>query len=74
MRKSVITAALLVLLVAVLVPAFATAAQEKPRVGVLRFTNHTSAGWWSASVGRELSDMLASELVSAGIVRGPRAE
>ena len=66
MRKSVITAALLVLLVAVLVPAFATAAQEKPRLGVLRFTNHTSAGWWSASVGRELSDMLASELVSQG--------
>ena len=29
-----------------------------------RFTNQTSAGWWSASVGRELSDMLASELVS----------
>jgi curli biogenesis system outer membrane secretion channel CsgG len=39
-------------------------AQEKPRMGVLRFTNHTSAGWWSASVGSELSDMLASELAS----------
>ncbi len=39
-------------------------AQEKPRIGVLRFTNHTSAGWWSWSVGEELSDMLASELVS----------
>ena len=37
---------------------------EKPRIGVLRFTNHTSAGWWSASVGNELSDMLVSELVS----------
>lgn len=37
---------------------------EKPRIGVLRFTNNTSAGWWSASVGRELSDMLASELAS----------
>ena len=39
-------------------------AQEKPRVGVLRFTNRTSAGWWSASVGSELSDLLVSELVS----------
>lgn len=41
-------------------------AETKPRVGVLRFTNHTSAGWWSASVSNELSDMLASELVSNG--------
>lgn len=47
------------------VAAFLSAAPaEKPRIGVLRFTNHTSAGWWSASVGRELSDMLASELVA----------
>jgi len=40
------------------------AQDEKPRLGVLRFTNQTSAGWWSASVGDELSDMLASELFS----------
>lgn len=39
-------------------------ASEKPRVGVLRFTNDTSAGWWTGSVGRELQDMLASELAS----------
>jgi len=39
-------------------------AKEKPRIGVLRFTNETSAGWWSWKVGRELQDMLASELVS----------
>lgn len=39
-------------------------AGEKPRLGVLRFTNHTSAGWWSYNVGNELQDMLASELVS----------
>jgi curli biogenesis system outer membrane secretion channel CsgG len=57
-------AALLALMVAFLAPGPASAAQDKPRVGVLRFTNHTSAGWWSASVGEELSDMLASELVS----------
>jgi curli biogenesis system outer membrane secretion channel CsgG len=41
-----------------------TWAQEKPRIGVLRFTNQTSAGWWSGSVGTELQDMLASELAS----------
>ena len=39
-------------------------AKEKPRLGVLRFTNDTSAGWWSYSVGRDLQDMLSSELVS----------
>lgn len=41
-----------------------TWAAEKPRIGVLRFTNHTSAGWWSSSMGSELQDMLASELAS----------
>jgi curli biogenesis system outer membrane secretion channel CsgG len=54
-----------VLLLAVAVAAFAgTGQNEKPRLGVLRFTNHTSAGWWSASVADDLSDMLASELSS----------
>jgi curli biogenesis system outer membrane secretion channel CsgG len=41
-----------------------TLAAEKPRLGVLRFTNDTQARWWSANVGRDLQDMLASELVS----------
>jgi curli biogenesis system outer membrane secretion channel CsgG len=40
------------------------AADDKIRLGVLRFTNDTSAGWWSASVGRDLQDMLAAELAS----------
>ncbi len=39
-------------------------AQEKPRIGVLRFTNDTHAGWWGGSVGRDLQDMLVSELAS----------
>lgn len=62
MKKIVLLTVIALLAVAV----FLTAGQaaEKPRIGVLRFTNQTSAGWWSASVGRELSDMLASELVS----------
>jgi curli biogenesis system outer membrane secretion channel CsgG len=41
-------------------------AAEKPRLGVLRFTNQTSAGWWSGSMGSELQDMLAAELASIG--------
>ena len=59
--SGLIVAALVVAAVAV-----SAEAQDKPRLGVLRFTNQTSAGWWSASVGSELSDMLASELVSTG--------
>lgn len=39
-------------------------ASERPRLGVLRFTNDTNAGWWRASVGRDLQDMLISELAS----------
>jgi len=39
-------------------------AQEKPRLGVLRFTNQTHAGWWSANMGYELQDMLTSELAN----------
>ena len=37
---------------------------EKPRIGVLRFTNDTRAGWWSSSTGTDLQDMLAAELAS----------
>lgn len=39
-------------------------AKEKPRLGVLRFTNSTSAAWWSGTSGLELQDMLAAELAS----------
>lgn len=40
-------------------------AQEKPRLGVLRFTNQVAGlYWWHANVASELSDLLASELVS----------
>jgi len=61
MRKTVVFGLALVLLAAVLAQA---AQDEKPRLGVLRFTNNTSAGWWSSTVANELSDMLASELAS----------
>ncbi|TAN44616.1 MAG: penicillin-binding protein activator LpoB [Nitrospirae bacterium] len=39
-------------------------ADEKPRIGVLRFTNNTHASWWYSGVGTDLQDMLASELVN----------
>jgi len=66
MKRIICGAALLAVLAGVFAPAIVSAAREKPRLGVLRFTNHTSAGWWSGSLGDELSDMLASELVSMG--------
>jgi len=58
MRKSGIIF-MLVLLVGSLV-----IAGEKPRLGVLRFSNNTHAGWWRSGVGRDLQDMLINELVS----------
>ena len=39
-------------------------AKEKPRLGVLRFTNSTHAGWWSSGMGTDLQDMLINELAS----------
>lgn len=54
----------LVLACMILVFVSAAFAEEKPRLGVLRFTNDTSAGWWSSSVARDLQDALASELAS----------
>ncbi|MBM3422517.1 MAG: CsgG/HfaB family protein [Chlorobi bacterium] len=44
-------------------------AQEKPRIGVLRFTNRTYASWWHGGVGSELQDMLISELASTNSFR-----
>ncbi len=39
-------------------------AQDKPRLGVLRFTNQTHAGWWRGNMGYDLQDMLVNELAS----------
>lgn len=46
------------------VPLAVSAAAEKPRMAVMRFTNNTNAGWWHSGVGSELSDMLTNELSS----------
>jgi curli biogenesis system outer membrane secretion channel CsgG len=60
MRKSLV----FLVLGFILIPLSLTWAAEKPRIGVLRFTNQTHAGWWSGNMGYELQDMLASELAS----------
>lgn len=39
-------------------------ADEKPRIGIMRFTNHTRASWWHVTSGQELQDMLIAELAS----------
>ena len=42
-------------------------AAEKPRIGVLRFTNITRAYWWSDTTAAELQDMLINELASSKV-------
>jgi curli biogenesis system outer membrane secretion channel CsgG len=44
-------------------------AREKPRLGILRFTNHSSAAWWNGGVGTDLQDMLIAELASTDSFR-----
>ena len=39
-------------------------AKEKPRIGVLRFTNDTHVGWWTSGMGHDMQDMLINELAS----------
>lgn len=63
MKKTLLIALTIALLAGFLARPLA-AQDEKIRLGVLRFTNHTAAGWWRGSVGTELQDMLAAELVS----------
>lgn len=55
---------LIVLLLVLCLSVSAAFAKDKPRLGVLRFTNNTRAGWWSGSTGRDLQDMLIAELTS----------
>jgi curli biogenesis system outer membrane secretion channel CsgG len=42
----------------------AAMAAEKPRIGIMRFTNNTHASWWHVASGTELQDMLIAELAS----------
>ncbi|MGE5341750.1 MAG: CsgG/HfaB family protein [Candidatus Omnitrophota bacterium] len=64
MKKNILFLVLFVLIISI---GTAHAESDKPRIGVLRFTNHVGGlGWWHGTVGDDLQDMLASELVSAG--------
>jgi curli biogenesis system outer membrane secretion channel CsgG len=54
----------LILFLLTLVVISGSLAAEKPRIGVLRFTNNTHAGWWHGGMGSELQDMLIAELAS----------
>lgn len=66
MRIKVILISLFLFSIAVFSQGYAG---ERPRIGVLRFTNNTSAGWWSGSVGTDLQDMLIAELASTNSFR-----
>lgn len=39
-------------------------AEDKPRLGVLKFSNTTNAGWWSSNMGTDLQEMLTNELAA----------
>ena len=60
MKKIVI----LVLSLVFLLTAVELFAAEKPRIGVLRFTNITHAYWWSSTTASELQDLLINELAA----------
>jgi curli biogenesis system outer membrane secretion channel CsgG len=64
--KKIVPLVVLILCLLLSVQAFAA---EKPRIGVLRFTNHTSAGWWGYTSGSELQDMLIAELADTKAFR-----
>ncbi len=60
----------ILLLAGILTLSFSLAlAAEKPRLGILRFTNDTRAGWWSTSMARDMQDMLIAELATMGTFR-----
>ena len=49
--------------------ASAAESSGKPVIAVAEFKNETSAGWWSAAVGRDLAGMLSNELANTGSFR-----
>ena len=53
-----------IVILLVFVVASTVMAGDKPSLGVLRFSNNTSAGWWGSGVGSDLQDMLINELVT----------
>ena len=63
-RNSINKLVVVILGCLILCSASSVFALEKPRIGVLRFTNNTHAYWWSPTTASELQEMLVNELVS----------
>jgi len=55
---------IVLVLACTLLPGLALA-KDKPVIGVVEFSNDTSAGWWGNGVGRDLAGMLTNELASS---------
>lgn len=58
-----------VLLAALLVPALAEAAGEKPRIAVLEFKNKADNQWWYSGGAEAAQDVFVTELVKSGKFR-----
>ncbi|MGV8059567.1 MAG: CsgG/HfaB family protein [Smithellaceae bacterium] len=63
-RNNIRKIALVILGCLILGSASIAFAVEKPRIGVLRFSNNTQSYWWSASTASELQDLLINELAA----------
>jgi curli biogenesis system outer membrane secretion channel CsgG len=63
-RNSINKLVVVILGCLILCSASSVFALEKPRIGVLRFTNNTHSYWWSPTTASELQEMLVNELVS----------
>lgn len=66
MRKRLLAASLFFLSASAPLIAVADSGSGKPVVAVAEFKNETSAGWWGASVGRDLAGLLSNELSNTG--------
>ena len=50
-------------------------AQEKPRIGVLRFSSMVDdVSWWRSSVASEIQEMLTSQMQESPLAKGPNAK
>ncbi len=58
-----------VVLTALLVPAIAMAAGDKPRIAVLQFENKAEKSWWYSRGGAAAQDIFVTELVKSGKFR-----
>jgi len=69
MKRSVLTAGLAAVAIAVMAIAAAGAASDKPRIAVLEFKNKAESQWWYNSGGAAAQDVFVTELVKSGKFR-----